>query len=213
MRPPRKTYVLGLTGSIGMGKSTTAQMFREMGSPVHDADQAVHALYAGEAVGPVGALHPEVIVDGRVDRTRLAAAVLGRPDRLKALEAVVHPLVRAREEAFLAQARAEGRPLAVLDIPLLFETGGEARCDGVLVVTAPADVQRQRVMARSGMTEAALAAILGRQMPDAEKRARARFVVDTSRGLEAARRDVARIVQQIGETASTSPAGAGSPED
>ena len=195
------TYVLGLTGSIGMGKSTTAQMFRDLGCPVHDADAEVHALYAGEAVAPVAALFPDVVVDGRIDRARLAGHVLGHPENLARLEAVIHPLVRARENAFLARARAEQRPLAVLDVPLLFETGGAARCDGILVVTAPPDVQRSRVLARPGMTEQRLADILARQMPDAEKRARATFVVDTGQGMDIARQQVEAIVRQLSDAA------------
>jgi dephospho-CoA kinase len=191
------TYVLGLTGSIGMGKSTTAQMFRDLGCPVHDADAEVHALYEGEAVAPVGALFPDVVVDGRIDRERLRRQVLGHPDNLARLEAVIHPLVRARESAFLARARAAHHPLAVLDVPLLFETGGDARCDGVLVVSAAPDVQQSRVLARPGMTEQRLRDILARQMPDAEKRARATFVVDTGHGMDSARRQVEAIVQQL----------------
>ncbi len=193
------TYVLGLTGSIGMGKSTTAQMFRDLGCPVHDADAEVHALYAGEAVAPVTALFPDVVVDGRIDRIRLGRHVLGHPENLSRLEAVIHPLVRARENAFLARARAEHRPLAVLDVPLLFETGGAERCDGVLVVTAPSDIQRSRVLSRPGMTEQRFGDILARQMPDADKRARATFVVDTSQGMDIARRQVEAIVRQLSD--------------
>ncbi len=193
------TYVLGLTGSIGMGKSTTAQMFRDLGCPVHDADAEVHALYAGEAVAPVAALFPDVVVDGRIDRTRLGRYVLGHPENLSRLEAVIHPLVRARENAFLARARAEHRQLAVLDVPLLFETGGAEHCDGVLVVTAPSDIQRSRVLSRPGMTEQRFGDILARQMPDADKRARATFVVDTSQGMDIARRQVEAIVRQLSD--------------
>jgi dephospho-CoA kinase len=200
------TYVLGLTGSIGMGKSTTAQMFRDLGCPVHDADAAVHALYAGEAVAPVAALFPDVVVDGRIDRTRLGRHVLGHPENLASLESVIHPLVRARENAFLARARAEQRPLAVLDVPLLFETGGAARCDGVLVVTAPADVQRSRVLSRPGMTEQRYVDILTRQMPDADKRASATFVVDTAQGMDIARRQVEAIVRQLSDAGRPLPA-------
>jgi dephospho-CoA kinase len=195
------TYVLGLTGSIGMGKSTTAALFRELGCPVHDADAAVHALYGGEAVAPVAALHPDVVVDGRIDRERLARHVVGSPERLKRLEAVVHPLVRRAEADFLARARAEGAPIAVLDVPLLFETGGAERCDGVVVVSAPEAVQRARVLARPGMTEARLDGILARQMPDAEKRARADFLVDGGSGVDVARAQVAAIVEAIREKA------------
>jgi dephospho-CoA kinase len=191
------TYVLGLTGSIGMGKSTTAALFRELGCPVHDADAAVHALYGGAAVAPVAALHPDVVVDGRIDRERLARHVVGSPERLKQLEAVVHPLVRRSEADFLDRARAEGAPIAVLDVPLLFETGGAERCDGVVVVSAPEAVQRARVLARPGMTEDRLDAILARQMPDAEKRARADFLVDGGSGVDVARAQVAAIVEAI----------------
>lgn len=191
------TYILGLTGSIGMGKSTTAAMFRELGCPVYDADAEVHALYEGEAVAPVAALHPGVIVGGRIDRALLAAEVVGHPDRLAALERIIHPLVRERERAFVAAARAGRAPLAVLDIPLLFETGGEARCDGVAVVTAPAEIQRERVLARPGMTEERLAAILARQLPDSQKRARADFIVDTGQGLDVARAQVRAIVAEL----------------
>ncbi len=191
------SFVLGLTGSIGMGKSTTAAMFREHGVPVHDADAAVHALYRGKAAAPVAAAFPGVVEGGVVDRTRLAAAVFGRPEALRLLETVIHPLVRAEEAAFIARCRLAGRPLAVLDVPLLLETGGEARCDAVVVITAPAAVQRARVLARPGMTEEKLAAILARQMPDAGKRARAHFLVDTSRGLLAARRQVGSILNAL----------------
>jgi dephospho-CoA kinase len=190
--------VLGLTGSIGMGKSTTAGFFREFGVPVHDADATVHALYAGRAAPLIEAAFPGVTADGRVDRAKLAAAVLGRPEALRRLEALVHPLVREEEEAFLAKARAAGHRLAVLDVPLLLESGAADRVDKVLVVTAPEEEQRRRVLSRPGMTEEKLAAVLARQMPDAEKRARADFVVDTGRGLAAARADVQAIVGILG---------------
>lgn len=191
------TFILGLTGSIGMGKSATAALFGESGVPVHDADRAVHALHSGRAVGPVGEAFPGTIRDGVVDRPALSAAVLGKPEAMKRLEAIIHPLVREAEAEFLARCRAEGRGLAVLDVPLLLETGGEARCDAVLVVTAPAEEQRRRVLARPGMTEDRLAAILGMQMPDAEKRRRAHFLVDTSRGVMAARRQVCSILAAL----------------
>ena len=190
-------YLLGLTGSIGMGKSTTAALFRALGIPVHDADAAVHALYRGAAVAPVEAAFPGTTGPAGVDRTRLSAAVLNDPQALKRLEAIVHPLVRRAELDFLDEATAGGHRLVVLDIPLLFETRGQGRCDAVLVVTAPADVQRQRVLARDGMTEAKFDSILPRQMPDAEKRARAHFLVDTSRGLLAADRQVRSIVRAL----------------
>lgn len=190
--------VLGLTGSIGMGKSTTAGFFRELGVPVHDADATVHALYAGRAAPLVEAAFPGTTRGGQVDRARLAEAVLGRPEALRRLESLIHPLVREEEEAFLAKARAEGRPLVVLDIPLLFETGARGRVDRVLVVTAPPEEQRRRVLARPGMTPEKLDAILARQVPDAEKRRRADFVVDTGAGLAAAREAVRAIVARSG---------------
>ncbi|MFC5396673.1 dephospho-CoA kinase [Bosea vestrisii] len=191
------TFLLGLTGSIGMGKSTTSEMFRAAGVPVHDADQAVHDLYAGAAAPQIEAAFPGTTANGGVDRARLSAAVLGRPEALAKLEAIVHPLVRAEEQAFLARARKSGATVAVLDVPLLLETGGEGRCDAVVVVTAPVEVQRKRVLGRPGMTEEKLAAILARQMPDAEKRHRAHFLVDTSRGLVAAERQVRSILNAV----------------
>lgn len=191
------TFLLGLTGSIGMGKSTTSAMFRAAGVPVHDADQAVHDLYAGAAAPQIEAAFPGTTANGGVDRARLSAAVLGRPEALAKLEAIVHPLVRAEEQAFLARARKSGATVAVLDVPLLLETGGEGRCDAVVVVTAPVEVQRKRVLGRPGMSEEKLAAILARQMPDAEKRHRAHFLVDTSRGLVAAERQVRSILNAV----------------
>ncbi|MEN5084495.1 dephospho-CoA kinase [Bosea sp. TWI1241] len=191
------TFLLGLTGSIGMGKSTTATLFAEAGVPVHDADRAVHRLYAGPAVAAIEAAFPGTTTEAGVDRASLSAAVLGRPEALKRLEAIVHPLVRAEEEAFVAGCRRAGATVAVLDIPLLFEAGGEGRCDAVVVVTAPAAVQRKRVLAREGMTAEKLDAILARQMPDAEKRRRAHFLVDTGHGLVAARRAVRSILAAV----------------
>lgn len=191
--------VLGLTGSIAMGKSTTAAMFRAAGVPVHDADAAVHALYGGAAVAPVEAAFPGVAVDGRIDRERLAARVVGDAEALRRLEAIVHPLVREAERDFLVKAAAAGARVAVLDVPLLLETGGDSRVDAVVVVTAPAEVQRARGLARPGMTEARLAAILARQMPDAEKRRRAHFIVDTGHGLEAARASVTAILRSLAQ--------------
>lgn len=191
--------VLGLTGSIGMGKSTTTTMFADRGAMIWNADDAVHALYAegGAAVAPVGEAFPGVVIDGAVDRTRLAEA-LGRDDTaFQRLEAIVHPLVARGRIADLAKAAAAGTRLAVLDIPLLFETGGDAAVDAVAVVTAPAAVQAERVLARPGMTRDRFEAILARQMPDAEKRRRADFIVDTGRGLEAARDQVAEIVGTV----------------
>ncbi len=188
--------LIGLTGSIGMGKSTTAAMFREAGVPVYDADAAVHDLYdtGGAAVGPVGAAFPGVVKDGKVDREALRQAVLGNPEALKRLNAVVHPLVGRDRIGFFQQAETDGADLVVLDIPLLFETGGDANVDAVVVTTAPADMQRERVLARPGMTPERLDAILAQQMPDTDKRGRAHFVVDTSRGLEPARQQVAEII-------------------
>lgn len=187
---------LALTGSIGMGKSATAAMFAARGVPVYDADAAVHGLYdlGGAAVGPVGAAFPGVVRDGKVDREALREAVLGNPDALKRLNAVVHPLVGRDRIGFFAEAEAAGADMVVLDIPLLFETGGHANVDAVVVASAPPEMQRQRVLARPGMTPDRLDAILAQQMADAEKRARAHFVVDTSRGLDPARQQVAEII-------------------
>ena len=189
--------VLGLTGSIGMGKSTTADLFRAAGVPVHDADATVHTLYAGggAAVSPIEAEFPGVVRDGAIDRAALAARVLGDDAAVKRLEAIVHPLVRAAETDFLASARARGDRIVVLDIPLLFETGGAARVDAVVTVTAPAAVQRARVLARPGMSEAKFAQILARQLPDAEKRRRSHFLVDTARGLAPAADQVTGLLR------------------
>jgi dephospho-CoA kinase len=184
------TFVLGLTGSIGMGKSTTAGLFRAAGVPVHDADATVHALYQGAAAPLIEAQFPGTTRHGRVDRAALSALVLADPDAMARLEALVHPLVREQERAFLRRCVAETRPLCVLDIPLLLETGGERRCDAVLVVSAPKAVQKARVLAREGMTLERFEAILARQMPDLDKRARAHVVLDSGRGLDAARRQV-----------------------
>jgi dephospho-CoA kinase len=188
--------LIGLTGSIGMGKSTTAAMFRAAGVPVYDADAAVHDLYdqGGAAVGPVGEAFPGVVKDGRVDREALRQAVLGDPEALKRLNAIVHPLVGRDRIGFFQKAEAEDADMVVLDIPLLFETGGHANVDAVVVASAPSEMQRERVLARPGMTAERLDAILAHQMADAEKRARAHFVVDTSRGLEPAREQVAEII-------------------
>lgn len=187
--------VVGLTGSIGMGKSTTARLFAAHGDAVHDADAAVHRLYRGAAVSPVGEAFPGVVVDGEVDRRRLSAAVLGNAEAMARLEAIVHPLVRAEEERFLAAARAEGRRIAVLDIPLLLETGRDRDVDVVVVASAPETVQRARVLARPGMKPERFEAILARQMPDAQKRRRAHFIVDTGTSVEDAARQVAAIRQ------------------
>ncbi len=195
--------LIGLTGSIGMGKSTTAAMFRDAGIPVYDADAAVHDLYdaGGAAVGPVGEAFPGVVRDGKVDREALRQAVLGDPEALKRLNAIVHPLVGRDRIGFFQQAEAAGADMVVLDIPLLYETGGHANVDAVVVASAPPEMQRERVLARPGMTPERLDAILAQQMADAEKRARAHFVVDTSRGLEAARAQVAEIIAAMRDPA------------
>jgi dephospho-CoA kinase len=189
--------VLGLTGSIGMGKSTTARMFADEGVPVHDSDATVHKLYKGEAAPVVEGLFPGTTVEGKVDRERLAKAVVGNPDALKKLERAIHPLVRRDADRFVEEHRSKGTPLVVLDIPLLFETGGTWRVDKVLVVTAPAEVQRARVLARPGMTEEKFEKILSRQVPDGEKRRRADFLIDTSHGMDAARQAVRGIIDQL----------------
>jgi dephospho-CoA kinase len=196
--------ILGLTGSIGMGKSTTAQMFIAEGVPVYDSDAAVHALYAqgGAAVAPVEAAFPGVVVDGAIDRTRLSQRVLGNPEALKALEAIVHPLVGADRAGFFADAVGKGADIVVLDVPLLYETGGDRKVDKVVVVSAPADLQRQRVLARPGMDAAKFEAILARQTPDAEKRARADVVVDTGQGLEHAHQQVRDLLSRLRGSAS-----------
>lgn len=189
--------VLALTGSVGMGKSATARMFAEEGVPVFDADAAVHRLYEGEAVPLVEAAFPGSTVSGRIDRDRLSAQVVGRPEALQKLEAIVHPLVREARRAFLDKARAGGAKIAVVDIPLLFETGGHDEVDRIVVVSAPHQVQKSRVLERPGMTEEKFAAILARQTPDAEKRARADFIVDTSQGFDAARESVRAILREL----------------
>ena len=191
--------VLGLTGSAAMGKSATAKMFAEEGVAVFDADAAVHRIYAGEAVPLVEGEFPGVTVAGRIDRERLAAKVFDNPAKLAKLEAIVHPLVRKAQQKFRGEAEKSGAPIAVLDIPLLFETGGDRRVDAVVVVTAPADVQRARLLERPNMTEEKISAMLARQMPDSEKRKRADFLIDTSRGFDAARADVRAILRQLRE--------------
>ena len=190
-------FILGLTGSLGMGKSVTARFFAEQGVPVHDADAVVHRLYEGEAATAIEAAFPGTTAGGKVDRDKLAARVLGDGPALKRLEAIVHPLVQEAERRLLAEAEARGEKVAVLDIPLLFETGGERRVDAVVVVSAPPEVQRSRVLERPGMTVEKLEAILAKQMPDDEKRRRADFVVDTSRGFEAARAEVRAILDAV----------------
>ena len=193
--------LIGLTGSIGMGKSTVAQMFAEAGALVCDSDALVHAIYAkgGRAVEPVGAAFPDIVVDGAVDRARLSKAVMNDPDAFKRLEQIVHPLVKAEQQAFLDNARAQGAALVVLDIPLLFEGGGEKNVDKVVVVSAPGDVQRARVLARPGMSVEKFETILSRQVPDAEKRARADFVIDTGVPLEETRAQVHAVVAKLRE--------------
>ena len=189
--------MLGLTGSIGMGKSATAAMFRALGVPVHDADLAVHALYRGRAAPLIEAAFPGTVADGVVDRGRLGAAVLGATDALRRLEGIVHPLVREDERRFLSAALLGRSRLVVLDVPLLFETGGAGKADAVVVVTAPAAVQRARVLARPGMSPEKFEALLAKQMPDAAKRVRAHFIVDTSGGFPRAAADVAAIVRAL----------------
>ncbi len=203
--------VVGLTGSIGMGKSTAANTFRRLRVPVFDADAAVHALQSrgGRAVGPIGAAFPGTVREGRVDREALRRAVLGKGPALTRLERIVHPLVRDAERRFLAAARRRAEPLVVLDIPLLYETRGEGRCDLVLVVSAPAAVQRIRVLRRPGMTEERLAAILARQMPDREKRRRADRVVETGLSRHAAQRAIRALVREIRGSPHTCPGSGG----
>ena len=190
-------FVIGLTGSIAMGKSTTARLFAEEGVPVHDADAAVHRLYEGEAAALIEAAFPGATKGGKVDRVALGQQVVGNTPALKRLEAIVHPLVRRAEEKFLKDAEAAGAKIVVLDIPLLFETGGDSRVDATVVVSAPAEMQRARVLER-GVTAERLEALLARQMPDAEKRARADFVVDSGQGIEHARAKVRQILDAVG---------------
>ena len=198
---------IGLTGSIGMGKSTTARMFAKQGIPVHDADATVHRLYSkgGAAVEPVGKAFPEALKDEAIDRDALRKAVIGNDDAMKQLERIVHPLVHADEAALLAEAERDNAPFVIFDIPLLFETGGDARMDAVIVVTAPADVQRKRVLERGTMSEEDFECILARQVPDSEKRRRAQFVIDTGDGMESARRQVREITDKLRASVSTKP--------
>lgn len=189
--------VIGLTGSIGMGKSTVAKRFAACGIAVCDADAVVHDLYAGEARAPIEAAFPGAVIDGVVDRAKLSAALLEDPGKFKTLEAIVHPLVKAKEVAFLKREAQTGAACAVLEVPLLFETHGDARVDVTVVVSAPADVQRQRVLERDGMTNEKLDQILSRQVPDSEKRRRADFVVDTRLDLDATFAQVDRIVEAL----------------
>ena len=195
-------FILGLTGSIGMGKSTTAKMFAEEGVPVQDADAVVHRLYEGEATPQIEAAFPGTTRDGKVDRVKLGQRVLGDAAAIKRLEAIVHPMVAATRDRFLSDAARSGAPVAVLDIPLLYETKGDARCDAVVVVSAPAEMQRQRAFERAGMTEQKLAAIMANQLADAEKRRRAHFIVDTSQGFEHARAQVRDILKTVSTMAN-----------
>jgi dephospho-CoA kinase len=194
--------VLGLTGSIGMGKSTTAKLFAEAGVPVYDADAAVHILYEGEAVPAIEVAFPGTTVAGKVDRNKLSARVVHDPAAMKQLEEIVHPMLGASRQKFLHDAEQSGAPVAVVDVPLLFETGGEKRVDAVVVVTTTPEIQRQRILERPNMTDEKLDAILARQMPDTEKRKRAHFVVDTSHGLDPVR---ARIRDILDEAAKMAP--------
>lgn len=189
--------IVGLTGSIGMGKTTVAQMFRSRGVPVFDADAEVHALYESDVVPYLKTTFPEAIVDGRVDRTRLAGVLAADPSSFRALEAVVHPFVAQRTSAFLRAEAARGTPVAVLEIPLMFETGAEAKVDAVVVVSAPAEVQRGRVLARPGMTADKLQHLLKRQMPDVEKRARADFIVETDMSITDTEQKVDAILEAL----------------
>ncbi len=189
--------ILGLTGSIGMGKSTTAQMFRDENIPVHDADAVVHQLYAGEAAPLVEQAFPGTVRDGKVDRNILGKHVIGNGEAMKRLEAIIHPLVAGARDAFLREQRQAGHDMVVLDIPLLFETGGEKHCDRIVVVTAPPEEQRRRVLAREGMTIAKFEAILESQVPDSIKRAKADFLIDTGQGMKRARQQVRAIIDQI----------------
>lgn len=192
-------YLIGLTGSIGMGKSQTAALFEAEGAPRYDADAAVHALYEknGAAVAPIAALVPEAVKDGAVDRAILGQHVLGDAEKLKRLEAIVHPLAGREQMAFLLQNEAAGTKSVVLDIPLLLENGGEAYVDSVVVVSAPYDMQRARVLARPGMSEERFEAILAKQMPDADKREKAEFIVDSSISVEDAHRQIRAIMASI----------------
>jgi dephospho-CoA kinase len=191
------TFVLGLTGSIGMGKSATAEIFRRLGVPVHDADATVHELYRGPAAPLIGAAFPGIVKDGAVDRAALSARVVGDGEAMHKLESIVHPLVRAWRLAFLEAAAAHGAKIVVVDIPLLYETGAETEVDAVLVVTAPETVQKQRIAARPGMTPEKLATIMAKQMPDSEKRRRADFIIDTSGGPGDAERQVRELLEML----------------
>ena len=189
--------ILGLTGSIGMGKSTTAKLFVEAGVPVYDADATVHMIYEGEAAPAIEAAFPGTTVNGRVDRARLSERVMHDPAAIRRLEQIVHPMLRSHHQKFLEEAEKSGAPVAVMDVPLLYETGGETRVDAVVVVTTSPEVQRERILARENMTGEKLDAILARQLPDAEKRKRADFVVDTSHGLDPVRSRIRDILDQV----------------
>lgn len=191
--------ILGLTGSIGMGKTTTAEMFRKAGCPVFDADAAVHSLYdkGGKAVPLIRAVFPDAVKDGRVERSRLGAHMKADPLNLAVLESFIHPMVAELRAKFLNQAIVQGAKIAVFDVPLLFETGGDKKVDKTVVVTAPAAVQRARVLARAGMSEELFETLLARQMPDQEKRKRADFLIFTDRGLSFARERVQKIIEEL----------------
>src|ERR1700688_3960488 len=193
--------ILGLTGSIGMGKSTTAKLFAEAGVPVYDADATVHRLYEGEAAPAIEAAFPGTTANGKVDRNRLSAQVVHDPAAIKRLESIVHPMLGASRQKFLHEAEQCGAPVAVVDVPLLYETGGEKRVDAVVVVTTTPEIQRERILARENMTGEKLDALLARQLPDAEKRKRADFVVDTSHGLDPVRARIRDILQEAAEMA------------
>jgi dephospho-CoA kinase len=198
-----RPFILCLTGSLGMGKSRTASFFAEEGIPVHDADAAVHALYAGEAAPLIESAFPGTTSDGKVDRSKLAAQVVGNAAALARLEAIVHPLVAKARDIFIAQAQSRNAPVILLDVPLLFETGGERHCDAVVVVSAPPDIQRRRAFERPGMTEEKFAALVGKQVPDAQKRRRADFIVDSSQSFDHARaqvRDILRAIAKMRES-------------
>lgn len=194
--------LVGLTGSIGMGKSETAKMFAAEGVPVYDADAAVHRLYekGGAAVDPIGKAFPDAIVDGAVDRTRLSAEVVDNKDRLRELESIIHPLVGMEQIKFLQQSDEAGAPMVILDIPLIYETGGEERVDVVVVVSAPADLQRERVLARPGMTVEKFESILAKQVPDEEKRKRADFIIESDKGLDHAHNQVRGVIDALKDT-------------